>query len=573
MKRRHLFVIVAAIAVLAIGGCSEERFLAPSSGTFSTAGPLVASYSEVGPSDIVMCVDVSDSMSAAELARLVNALGASLSDPELVPRDGTIEVSALVYGDTVGVLFMLTPVTSDNLANAIIPGLEGLLIDRIVGGGGFDLSGALLTAGTILDNASSLDRQVLIAGSGAADHPDSVEAICVDLGNDGIMVSAVGVNPGPAGAALLEGCALPTGGFYGAGGPDLDEVAHEAFAYMLHVDLDAEPEHAELLRGEDHTVTAHVFRANDPEKHPVAGLDVTFLVIAGPNQSVTLTAPTGDEGTAEFTFKGEGGPGTDTILVSALHPGTLTTMADTVTVAWVNTPPDCDAGGPYYVAVYSDTATVELDATGSSDADGDTLTFLWSVDCDDVSIDEIMSATPVLTITGDCLCVESFAVEVMVSDGFDTTTCASVVHIDDRRPPIIVVREEPLLLWPPNHKYRQVLPEMLLESAEDACGNPIDLSTAVVIEVRSDEPEDHKGDGKTLNDIIVHCPNLVKLRAERMGGGDGRVYTVVYRITAENGVSADAEAKVIVPHDASVPHAGEDEFGGYTVTTDCFDRP
>ena len=53
---------------------------------------------------------------------------------------------------------------------------------------------------------------------------------------------------------------------------------------------------------------------------------------------------------------------------------------------------------------------------------------------------------------------------------------------------------------------------MLLASAEDACGRPIDVSDAVVVSVSSDEPDDHKGDGKTVNDIYVDCPNTVKLR-------------------------------------------------------------
>ncbi|MDD3641949.1 MAG: hypothetical protein PHQ19_00575 [Candidatus Krumholzibacteria bacterium] len=569
MKRHLLPTLCAALAVLVIAGCSEEELLAPSSGAFSNSGSFGAFHSEVGPSDIVICIDVSDSIGADELTALAGALGGSLSDPDLVPQDGTVTAAALVYGDTVGVLLMPTPVTADNLANAIVPALQGLLADRIVGGSGFDLPGALLAARSMLDDPGILDRHVLIAGSGAADYPDSAAAICADLGAAGIMVSAVGVGPDAAGAALLEGCALSTGGFFGTGIPELDEVTDEALAYMLHVDIDAEPEHAELPRGGEHTVPAHVFRAEDHETYPVAGLDVTFLVLAGPNMSETLTAPTGDDGAAAFTYSGDGGPGTDMILVSALHPGTGTAMTDTVTVAWINAPPVCDAGGPYSVTVDSDTAAVMLDATGSSDADGDTLLFHWSVDCGEVSIDDPLSATPVLTITGDCLCVDSFTVEVMVSDGYDTTTCGSTVHIDDRRPPVVIVREEPLLIWSPNHKYTTVTPQMLLESAEDACGRPIDLSMAIVIEVRSDEPEDHRGDGKTMNDMIVHCPNLVELRGERMGGGNGRVYTVVYRIRGENGVSVDAEAKAIVPHDASDPHAVEDEGCGYTIGTDC----
>jgi hypothetical protein len=259
------------------------------------------------------------------------------------------------------------------------------------------------------------------------------------------------------------------------------------------------------------------------------------------------------------------------VLASALHPGTETSMLDTVSVVWLNTPPECDAGGPYRTTFDVDTAAVTLDATGSSDVDGDTLMFHWKAYCRGVTFNDMTSATPMLTITGDCLCEDSIMVELMVSDGYDSTTCSSAIHLDDQRPPIVVVKEEPVVLWPPNHKHKRITPDMLLESAEDACGNPIDISGAVIVSVTSDEPEDHKGDGKTVDDIRIRCPNHLGLRAERMGGGNGRVYTVIYRITAENGVSTDAEAWVIVPHDHSDLDAVMDEDGGYEVVPECAD--
>jgi hypothetical protein len=246
-------------------------------------------------------------------------------------------------------------------------------------------------------------------------------------------------------------------------------------------------------------------------------------------------------------------------------------MSDTVTVTWLNTPPVCDAGGPYNVSFDVDSAMVQLDASGSTDADGDTLSFWWTAYCEGVEFDDPASPMPLITMTGGCLCEDSIMVDVMVTDGFDTTTCGSVVYLEDLRPPVVVVKEEPWLLWPPNHKRHEISPEMLLEYAEDACGRPIDLSGAVIVSVTSDEPEDHKGDGKSLGDIMVGCPNHLRLRAERMGGGNGRVYTVIYRITAENGVSTDAEAYVIVPHDASDPHAYNDHGGGYEVVPECLD--
>jgi len=139
--------------------------------------------------------------------------------------------------------------------------------------------------------------------------------------------------------------------------------------------------------------------------------------------------------------------------------------------------------------------------------------------------------------------------------------------LDDQRPPLLEAGD-PYELWPPNHKYRSFTPEMLLETAEDACGNPLDLADVVIVEVRSDELDDSTGDGSTVDDILISCPNGLQLRAERQGGGDGRVYTVVYRITDESGNSSDVEAVVYVPHDQGKGTAGGDD-DGYKVIADC----
>lgn len=572
MGKLHCFILVIAFAIAVFAGCSEDQIVSPHIGTPSLDN-MAGALAVIGPSEIVMCVDVSDSISADELTSMVDAMSGCLSNAGLVPRDGLVSIALLVYGDTISALLAdPVPVTDDNLDNVILPALQGLLSDRIVGGDGADLSGALEAAAEILGAATVTDLHVLVLGSGAADDPAAVETACQALGDAGVMISAIGVGPDPEGAALLEGCADMTGGFFGAGDTDLESICSEALAYMLQVMVDLEPESADLPRLEDHTVTATVFRGGDSETYPVSGLDVTIAVIDGPNMSETITAPTDTHGVVSFTYNGDGGPGTDVIVASANHPGTGSTMTDTVMVTWLNAPPVCDAGGPYVVIVTSDTAHVTLDAGSSSDAEDDSLRFYWSAACEGVWLDDDRSITPVLTITGDCLCVDSLTIDLVVSDGYDSTTCAAVVHIDDQRPPIIVVRDEPLLMWPPNHKRREITPDMMIVSAEDACGNPIDIFDAVVMEVRSDEPEDGNGDGRTLEDIRVLCPNVVHLRAERAGGGNGRVYTIVYSIVAENGVAAEAEATVIVPHDSSDDTAIEDEFGGYTVIPECGDE-
>ncbi|MEJ2721772.1 MAG: VWA domain-containing protein, partial [bacterium] len=437
MTKTRFAVILVAILFAALAGCSEDQTVAPADHGRPATGTLGRSAVNIGPSDIIHCLDVSDSISAAELSSMVDALTATMTDPSLVPQDGRITIGAYVYGDTIAeIIAPGTAVTPDNLTNVIGPALAGLIDDRVVGGTAFDLSGALTEASVALEASGVNDKHVIIVGSGEANDASAVEAACGTLGGAGVMVSAVGVGAGDF--TLFESCADMTGGFFGAGETDVAAIIADAFAYMLQVDIDLQPEMAELNRGMEFTATATVFRGGDSQRWPEVGQEVTISVVEGPNAGETVTAPADTNGTVSLTYTGDGGPGTDVVVAETIHAGTGTVLTDTSWVEWINTPPTCDAGGPYDVTVTTNTATVTLDATGSDDVDGDSLRYTWSAECPDgTSFDDVNSATPVLTITGECLCVDSFTVALTVSDGYDETMCEAVVRINDMRPPVV----------------------------------------------------------------------------------------------------------------------------------------
>lgn len=107
------------------------------------------------------------------------------------------------------------------------------------------------------------------------------------------------------------------------------------------------------------------------------------------------------------------------------------------------------------------------------------------------------------------------------------------------QPPTLSVSVSPDALWPPNHKYQTV------QATPTASG---DVASVMLLSVTSNEPDDGLGDGDEPNDIVIVDDFTVKLRAERSGTGEGRVYTLTYQATNTCGNTATATATVTVPH-------------------------
>jgi len=106
-------------------------------------------------------------------------------------------------------------------------------------------------------------------------------------------------------------------------------------------------------------------------------------------------------------------------------------------------------------------------------------------------------------------------------------------------PPTLSVTVSPNSLWPPNHKYKAVEASFVSSS---------DTASVTLLSVTSNEPDDGLGDGDTANDIVIVDNDTIKLRAERSGGGNGRIYTITYQATNTCGNTVTATATVTVPH-------------------------
>jgi hypothetical protein len=127
----------------------------------------------------------------------------------------------------------------------------------------------------------------------------------------------------------------------------------------------------------------------------------------------------------------------------------------------------------------------------------------------------------------------------------NTSTCSFTVTVNDVEPPVINgLAITPPILWPPNHKMKNVTVNY---TSTDNCPGPISCAVTVT----SDEPENGTGDGDVAPDWEILNDHHIKLRAERAGNGDGRVYTVNVTCTDQYGNSASANKTVIVPKNMS----------------------
>jgi len=109
-------------------------------------------------------------------------------------------------------------------------------------------------------------------------------------------------------------------------------------------------------------------------------------------------------------------------------------------------------------------------------------------------------------------------------------------------PDCSAVTASPDVLWPPNHKLRNVT----LSGLTDPDGDPVTLT---ITGVTQDEPINGLGDGDTSPDAAVGATSSqVLLRAERSGLGDGRVYEISFTGTDIAGATCTGTVTVSVPH-------------------------
>jgi hypothetical protein len=192
-----------------------------------------------------------------------------------------------------------------------------------------------------------------------------------------------------------------------------------------------------------------------------------------------------------------------------------------------NTPPVSMCQDVVVSAGSNCAANASID-NGSFDPDGDPITLSQS------PLGPYLLGTTIVTLT--------------VEDDEATDSCTAMVTVVDDTPPTVScsVNQSVLpTLWPPNHDLVNV---GLSVSAADAC----DANLTITVMVFGDEDdEEPTGDGTHSPDAKDIAPGTLRVRSERKGDADGRVYLIVVKATDDAGKVRVACCTVVVPKSQS----------------------
>jgi uncharacterized repeat protein (TIGR01451 family) len=152
--------------------------------------------------------------------------------------------------------------------------------------------------------------------------------------------------------------------------------------------------------------------------------------------------------------------------------------------------------------------------------------------------------------------------------GNAATAVTRTVIVQDTIAPTINLTGFAPSMWPPSHEYVPFLLTQFVTGATDSCDTVLGISSVVIEKVTSDEVENGAGDGDTLNDIVIAADcKSVQLRAERQNNGNGRVYTITFKVTDASGNVGRATAKVFAPK--NLGQTSGDSGVHYTVNGTC----
>jgi hypothetical protein len=244
----------------------------------------------------------------------------------------------------------------------------------------------------------------------------------------------------------------------------------------------------------------------------------------GSNGFGSQVAATGD-------LDGDGKP--ELLIAKPAEAVSGTSAAGVVYLVTSNSPPDADAGPDQVVSAGQNClAVVTLDGSGSTDPDGDPLSYVWAG-----PFGLATGISPQVSLGPG---VHTVTLTVTDSNGASDSDTVAITVVDTTPPAIASASASPNELSPPNHKMQ---PVTLSLSAADNCS----AVTCHIVAVASNEPINGTGDGDAEPDWLITSSLELELRSERAGDGTGRRYSIVVECVDEKGNISSTTISVTVP--------------------------
>jgi uncharacterized protein YjiK len=196
--------------------------------------------------------------------------------------------------------------------------------------------------------------------------------------------------------------------------------------------------------------------------------------------------------------------------------------------AFLNRPPLADAGPDRTVeATGPGGASVVLDGAGSTDPDGESLSYTWTEGGSSIAT----GVTPTVTLG-----LGSHVLTLTADDGKSTDSGTVSITVRDTTAPLIEsVTPSPTQLWPPNNGMIPV--SVAIGASDHVTPSP----ACTIASVSSNEPGPDQWQ--------ITGPQTLNLEASRNGNGNGRTYRIAVQCSDAAGNVSSGSAVVIVPHD------------------------
>ena len=176
------------------------------------------------------------------------------------------------------------------------------------------------------------------------------------------------------------------------------------------------------------------------------------------------------------------------------------------------------------------------------DTNGNPLEVVWTMDGTPFETNDVPSGGNItgsnVSFTANFGLGEHVVVASASNGETDPVTCSTMVSVHDMTPPRIKsIVATPNALWPPNR--RMVSVNLKMEAVDSCDPSPM----AKITNVTCNEPRN-----PMAPDWEITGAQTLNLRAERLGKGPGRVYTIIVECKDRSGNVSIASVDVTVPH-------------------------